>query len=116
MGRLSSDRRRAPAVTGSLAQRGGTQRRRRWTLSTDSRASRKKPGRVNMARRQRASWARVASLAAIGTLLTAPPLAAQRRSGTQQQSGAAASATVRAELAAVLLQSKRYGEAAREYR
>jgi Tfp pilus assembly protein PilF len=59
----------------------------------------------------------VASLAAIGTLFTASPLAAQRRSGTpQQQSGATATKTVRAELAAVLLQSKRYAEAAREYR
>jgi hypothetical protein len=70
-----------------------------------------------MAKRLRASWARVASLAAIGALFTASPLAAQRRSGApQQQSGATAPTTVRAELAAVLLQSKRYAEAAREYR
>ena len=70
-----------------------------------------------MAMRLRASWARVVSLAAVGTLFTASPLAAQRRSGTpSQQSGAMAPSSVRAELAAVLLQSKRYAEAAREYR
>jgi tetratricopeptide (TPR) repeat protein len=70
-----------------------------------------------MVRRLRASWARVASLAAIGALSSASPIAAQRRALTpQQQSTPPTQTTVRAELAAVLLQSKRYAEAAREYR
>jgi tetratricopeptide (TPR) repeat protein len=69
-----------------------------------------------MAKRLRASWARVASVAVIGALLSASPVAAQRRVVVSQQQSTSKATSVRAELAAVLLQSKRYAEAAREYR
>jgi len=69
-----------------------------------------------MAKRLRAAWARGASLAVIGALSSASPVGAQRRAVVPQQQSTSNATTVRAELAAVLLQSKRYAEAAREYR
>ena len=60
----------------------------------------------------------VAALASAGVIVVAEPAAAQRRVAPRPRAGRPAprSETVRAELAGVLLQTKRYDEAAREYR
>src|SRR6478736_1974464 len=63
-------------------------------------------------------WPRAAALLGVViTLGVTPSLSAQRRGGADAPSKSAPSMTsVRAELAAVLLQSNKYNDAAREYR